>query len=201
MKKISSITIILITTLAGLSYTQEPVPPSHPEHHLSFPECDEGFFYNHNSTQCEKCHHICKTCSGFKLNCDSCADGYYFDPLVKIHCLKEGPWHEKFHHLEEMFKHLAPPHFHFVPVSGLASYAFSMAFFMISIFVLYWICFCVCLYGKGVNINQIEIDEFVDLLCGKDLEEVRRKKQERMKRRYQEMGGSYQFTENTNQIV
>lgn len=201
----STLKKILLTFLITISlvktHSPEKVPPSHRGEFSPFPECDEGFFYNRNSTSCEKCHHICKTCTGFKLNCDSCAEGYYFDPLVKIHCLKEGPWHQKFHHFEELFKHLSPPHFHFVPVGGLISYAFTVVFFFIFAIAMYILAFFVCYFGKGININQIDVEEFIELCFCKDLEEIRKRKQERMRQRYREMGGSFEFVETGNQIV
>lgn len=200
--KIGIITIVTLTALqAVLAQPGRPVPPSHPDHHHSFPECEEGFFYDKKSSECQKCHFICKTCSGFKLNCNSCAEGYYFDPLVQVHCLKEGAWAGKFHHFDEIFKHVMPDHFHFLPAGGLISWVFSMAFMMITAILLYICVFCSCYFGRGVNVNEVEMDEFCDLVAGKTMEEILRKREERNKRRYQAVGQRGNFVENTAQIV
>lgn len=197
MKKISfTLTTLLLTVL-----TQKPIPPSHPEYHASIPECKDGLYYDKETSQCEKCHHICKTCSGFKLNCNSCSEGYYFDPLVKVHCMKEGPWHEKFHHFEELFKHMHSEKFHFLPIGRLVAWALQMVMMMFIFAFVYIFFFCLCWFSRGVNINQVELDEFFELLMGRDLDEVRKRKREQAKRRYQAMGGSHQFQENPNQVV
>lgn len=40
-------------------------------------DCEEGFFVDEESRECEPCHRNCRTCTGPRHDdCDSCKDGF-----------------------------------------------------------------------------------------------------------------------------
>lgn len=146
-------------------------PGSHGGENLE-KDCNDGEFHDLESDDCLKCHDICKTCAGWKLNCLSCADGYSFDPLIKTHCLKDGWFVNKFHHLDEILHHVIPDKFkntglhHIIKPSGAIMYflmvVFAGVFFGLSYIALYFY----YKFKKGININEMYFSDLMDMLMG-----------------------------------
>ena len=155
--------------------------------------CYTGQYWDNSAKQCLQCHRICKECFSFKLNCISCADGYYFDPIVKTHCIKSGlNFHAKFEHFEEIFFHLAPSNLHFLKHIGIGQLVTSSLLFGLLVLLMicgYCCCFGLC-YARGININELEIDEFFTLVTGGDWEGKKRKRLAMYQRVYQQAQGS-----------
>ena len=137
---------------------------------------------------CSNCDSTCLTCSGgTNSNCLSCADGYSFDPLIKTHCLKDGFFQNKFHHLDELMHHFMPDNMkklgihHIIKPSGFLFYFLTIIF----VFILAVFCYCgLYVYYKskrGININEMYLSDLVDMITGTDKVITERRNQ------YQEM--------------
>jgi hypothetical protein len=195
------LTLAILALLATSAYTQrgdpeefedeeelnEPGEPGSRGAHTLEKDCPDGEFHDLKSDACLKCHPICKTCAGFKLNCLSCADGYSFDPLIKTHCLKDGFFQNKFHHLDELMHHFMPDNMkklgihHIIKPSGFLFYFLTIIF----VFILAVFCYCgLYVYYKskrGININEMYLSDLVDMITGTDKVITERRNQ------YQEM--------------
>lgn len=152
------------------AYKHHP-PASHIDHH-HHKDCEDGKFHDLKTELCKDCHSICKTCSKNHLNCLSCATGYYFDPLTKIHCIKEGWVMNKFHHLDEYLHHAIPDHIrkigihHMFSPSGMILYI-GLVILVFSLLGLAYVCAWIHYKRtRGININEMYLSEVIDMVFG-----------------------------------
>lgn len=175
--KNQALVLLLVSLLASSVLSQEPVderepPGSHGGHHKTL-TCPDGQYHDYPTHSCLECHPICKTCSGFKLNCQTCAEGYHFDPIAKSHCLKSGWAYNKFHHLEEIIHHFIPDHIKAYQIHRLFNISGVIWWFIISIlvFVSLGVGYC-CMWvhykrTRGININEMYLSDVIDMAMGR----------------------------------